>query len=70
MTIYCVKTRKIGKVKWGFVTSRGGVSYLRIHAAQFKLEETALSMVADINENNPGEWEAHMEVFSSDRDTK
>ena len=66
MTTYCVKVREIGKKKWAFLTPRGGTNFLRIHASEFSDQTKATACAADINENNPGEWEAKVEVFAQD----
>lgn len=67
MTIYCVKARKIGGKRWAFVTPRGGTNYLRIHASQFPDKTRAEGLVQDINESNPGEWEAKVDIFATDQ---
>jgi hypothetical protein len=66
MTIYCVKAKKVGSKRWAFVTPRGGTNYLRVHASQFSDEAKAQALVADINESNPGEWEARVDVLAKD----
>lgn len=50
-----VKVRKVGKKRWGFLTSKSGVNYLRIHAAQFT-EAGAIALVEENRADNP-EWE-------------
>jgi hypothetical protein len=62
---YCVKTRETGKKHWKFVTSKGGVNRLRIHAAQFNDKSKADALAVDINDNNRGEWEARVDIFSA-----
>jgi hypothetical protein len=66
METYCVKVRKVGKKSWAFLTSGGGTNRLRIHATEIKERAKADALAADVNESNPGEWEAKVEVFSKD----
>ena len=66
MTVFCVKVRKVNQKRWGFLTPRGGVNYLRIHASQFYDESKADACAHDIVESNPGEWQARVEVFARD----
>jgi hypothetical protein len=65
-TIYCVKAKEVSKKKWGFITPRGGINFLRIHASNFSDKAKADALAADINESNPNEWEAKVEVFAQD----
>jgi hypothetical protein len=66
MIVYCVKAKEVSKKRWKFVTSTGGVNNLRIHASQFSDKAKADGLAADINESNPGEWQAKVEVFAGD----
>ncbi len=66
MTVYCVKAKQVNKKRWAFVTPRGGTNYLRIHASQFTDKNRAEGLAADINESNPGEWEAKVEILGTD----
>lgn len=50
-----VKCREKGKKTWKFMTPRGGLNSLRIHAAQFT-EEKAKAFIEENTPDNP-EWE-------------
>lgn len=54
---HLVKLRRVGDARWHFLTHRGGLNRLRVHAAQFDLVSAKRS-VQDILLENEGEWEA------------
>lgn len=51
-----VKCRMKGQKAWRFLTSRGGLNRLRIHAATFKSKEAAQALIDENAADNP-EWE-------------
>ena len=53
---YAIKVRMSGKKKWGFLTSKGGVTHLRIHAARWAARDACEKLVADNAPDNP-DWE-------------
>lgn len=52
---YAIKVRETGK-KWRFLTSKGGVTQLRIHAARWATREPCERLIADNAPDNP-DWE-------------
>lgn len=50
-----IKVREKGKTRWAFLTARGTINYLRLHAAQFT-EENANKVIQDNQADNP-DWE-------------
>lgn len=53
---YAIKVRMSGKKKWEFLTPRGGVTHLRIHAARWAARDACEKLVADNAPDNP-DWE-------------
>lgn len=53
---YAIKVREAGKKKWRFLTSRGGLTNLRIHAARWAAREPCENLIAVNAPDNP-EWE-------------
>ena len=54
--VFHVKCREVGKKKFLFLTSNGGLNNLRIHAATFASREKAQALVDENAADNP-EWE-------------
>lgn len=50
---YAIKVRKSDKKKWGFLTPRGGVTNLRIHAARWPAREPCEKLIAENAPDNP-----------------
>lgn len=48
-----IKLRKTGDKTFCFLSGKGGLNRLRIHAAQFRQESDAQSVLAQILEDNP-----------------
>ena len=53
---YAIKVRETGKKKWRFLTSRGGVTNLRIHAARWSIRTPCDTLIAENAADNP-DWE-------------
>lgn len=54
---YAIKVKKAGEKAWYFLTPRGGMIRLRIHAAQFDTAEKAQAVIDANAADNPGfEW--------------
>lgn len=53
---FAIKVRMSGKKQWGFLTPKGGVTHLRIHAARWADRDACQRLVADNAPDNP-EWE-------------
>lgn len=52
-----IKVRKIGSKRWAFLSSGGGMNYLRIHALRFDDRAKAQAFIDSNAPNNPGyEW--------------
>jgi hypothetical protein len=51
-----VKLREKGSKQWGFLSSKGGVTHLRIHAARFANAEKAQTLIDTNAADNP-DWE-------------
>lgn len=51
-----IKCRKIGSKRFAFLTPRGGLNHLRIHASQFESQDKAQSLIDENKADNP-EWE-------------
>jgi hypothetical protein len=54
--IFYVKCREVGKKQFLFLTSRGGLNRLRIHAARFETKDKAQALIDENAADNP-EWE-------------
>jgi hypothetical protein len=61
MSTFHVKVRKKDSKRWAFLSSGGGMNYLRIHAIEFSEESRALEAVNDIVTGNP-EYEAKIQA--------
>ncbi|MCO5073845.1 MAG: hypothetical protein M9944_21840 [Rhizobiaceae bacterium] len=53
---YAIKVRKSDTKKWGFLTPRGGVTHLRIHAARWAAKDACEKLIADNAPDNP-DWQ-------------
>lgn len=53
---YAIKVREIGKKKWRFLTTGGGITQLRIHAARWATREPCERLIAGNAPDNP-DWE-------------
>lgn len=53
---YAIKVRETGKKKWRFLTSKGGVTQLRIHAARWATREPCERLIAENAPDNQ-DWE-------------
>lgn len=53
---YAIKVRETGKKKWRYLTSRGGVTNLRIHAARWATRDPCDTLIAENAADNP-DWE-------------
>lgn len=54
-----IKVRKRGSKRWDFLTPKGGVTHLRIHAAGFPTVAAAQAVVDASAADNPDwEWRA------------
>jgi len=51
---YAIKVREPGRKKWGFLTPKGGVTNLRVHAARWSDREPCEKLIADNAPDNPG----------------
>lgn len=56
MAIHYVKCREKGKKRFAFLTSKGALNNLTIHAARFESAEKAEALIAANAADNP-EWE-------------
>ena len=55
--MFHIKIREKGKKAWYFLTSRGGMNRLRVHAATFKDEAAAQAVIDENKADNPEfEW--------------
>lgn len=54
MTAY-IKARKKGDKQWSFLTSKGGINKLRVHAAIF--DDEAAQRIIDANNGGNQAWE-------------
>jgi hypothetical protein len=54
--IHYIKLREKDKKRWAFLTSKGGLTYLTIHASRFETKEAAERLIAENAADNP-EWE-------------
>lgn len=48
-----VKAREIGKKRFLFLTSNGGLNPLRVHASRFDDREKAQDLICKLAEDNP-----------------
>jgi hypothetical protein len=56
-TVVYIKLRSGNEKRWSFLTSSGGTTYLRIHAARFASAEKAQALIDANKDDNPGfEW--------------
>lgn len=53
---YAIKVREVGRKKWQFLTSSGGVTNLRIHAARWATRGPCDKLIADNAAENP-DWD-------------
>lgn len=53
---YAIKVRESGKKKWRFLTTKGGTTSLRIHAARWSTRAPCENLITDNAPDNP-EWE-------------
>lgn len=53
---YGIKVREVGKKKWRFLSSCGGVTNLRVHAARWSTREPCETLIANNAADNP-EWD-------------
>lgn len=53
---YAIKCRMAGEKTFGFLTPKGGVNKLKIHAGQFPTKERAQAVIDENAGDNP-EWE-------------
>lgn len=53
---YAIKVRQGEKKKWGFLTPRGGVTHLRIHAARWAARDACEQLITDNAPDNP-DWQ-------------
>lgn len=60
---YAIKCREVGKKAWAFLTPRGGLSRLRIHAARFDTVEKARALI-DANKDDNPEWQFRVVDFT------
>ena len=51
---YAIKVREPGRKKWGFLTPKGGVTNLRVHAARWSDREPCEKLIAENAPDNPG----------------
>jgi hypothetical protein len=51
-----IKVRGPGEKTWAFISPRGGVSRLRIHACRFMNQEAAEELIAGARADDPG-WD-------------
>jgi hypothetical protein len=53
---YAIKVRKNDRKRWGFLTPRGSVTHLRIHAARWAARDACEKLITDNAPDNP-DWE-------------
>ncbi|WP_137114154.1 hypothetical protein [Mesorhizobium sp. GR13] len=63
---YAIKVREKGRKKWQFLTSRGGLTNLRVHAARWSTREPCDTLIADNAADNP-EWDFKVVDMGSGR---
>ncbi len=59
---YAIKVKHNEDRHWSFLTSKGGTTYLRLHASLFDDDGKATKLVAEIIEDNP-DFEAKVVTF-------
>lgn len=64
---YAIKVREAGQKRWRFLTQKGGVTQLRIHAARWAAREPCERLIADNAADNP-DWEFKIVDMSPDSD--
>lgn len=57
-----IKLKPKGRKRFEFLTSKGGLNHLRIHAAMFT-RERAEKLVTEIRAENGDEYEVKIEAF-------
>lgn len=51
--MYAIKVKKAGEKAWYFLTPKGGMNKLRIHAGQFATAEKAQTLIDENAADNP-----------------
>ncbi len=62
---YAIKVREAGRRKWRFLTSKGAVTQLRIHAARWATREPCERLISDNAPDNP-DWEFKVVEMEAD----
>lgn len=56
---WAVKVREDGAKRFAFINGKGGINYLKVHAARFESRGKAMAFIADNAPLNPGfDWRA------------
>ncbi len=63
---YAIKVRETGRKKWRFLTPKGGVTNLRVHASRWPAREPCERLIAEIAPDNP-DWEFKIVDMEKDR---
>lgn len=54
---FAIKVRKTGDKRWAFLSGKGGMNYLLVHALRFQDQARAQAVIDENAPNNPGvEW--------------
>mgnify|MGYP007032567964 CR=1 FL=1 len=63
---YAIKVRETGRKKWWFLTPKGGITSLRVHASRWPTREPCERLITENAQDNPN-WEFKIVDMEKDR---